>query len=110
MKWRNSKERELLSSGASRDVTLPSKDNPHPDLSDVTGRRHDVIAADIVVGCPGDARLHAASNGSNAFDRDIITDGGGDVMYDVMVSDKQYYMDNLPHENVDQEDNVIQVV
>ncbi|KAK2144114.1 hypothetical protein LSH36_785g03100 [Paralvinella palmiformis] len=35
MKWRNSKERELLSSGGSRDATLPSKDNPNPDLSDV---------------------------------------------------------------------------
>ena len=34
MKWRNSKERELLSSGGSREDTLPSKDNPNPDLSD----------------------------------------------------------------------------
>ena len=40
MKWRNSKERELLSTGGgSRDVTLPSKDNPHPDLSDVNDCR-----------------------------------------------------------------------
>ena len=36
MKWRNSKERELLSSGGSRDATLPNKANPNPDLSDVT--------------------------------------------------------------------------
>ncbi|ESO82387.1 hypothetical protein LOTGIDRAFT_64310, partial [Lottia gigantea] len=35
MKWRNSKERELLSSGGSRDSTLPNKNNPNPDLSDV---------------------------------------------------------------------------
>ncbi|XP_026470858.1 homeobox protein DBX1-like [Ctenocephalides felis] len=34
MKWRNSKERELLASGGSRDQTLPNKNNPHPDLSD----------------------------------------------------------------------------
>ncbi|CAL1603066.1 unnamed protein product [Knipowitschia caucasica] len=34
MKWRNSKERELLSSGGSREQTLPTKSNPHPDLSD----------------------------------------------------------------------------
>ena len=35
MKWRNSKERELLSNGAgNRDTTIPSKDNPHPDLTD----------------------------------------------------------------------------
>ena len=34
MKWRNSKERELLASGGSRQQTLPTKNNPHPDLSD----------------------------------------------------------------------------
>ncbi|XP_074083665.1 homeobox protein DBX1 [Macrotis lagotis] len=35
MKWRNSKERELLSNGGCREQTLPTKLNPHPDLSDV---------------------------------------------------------------------------
>jgi len=41
MKWRNSKERELLSAGAgSRDVTLPGRDNPHPDLSDALRHHH----------------------------------------------------------------------
>lgn len=35
MKWRNSKERELLSSGGTRESTLPNKSNPNPDLSDV---------------------------------------------------------------------------
>ncbi|CAF4957333.1 unnamed protein product [Pieris macdunnoughi] len=34
MKWRNSKERELLATGGSREQTLPNKNNPHPDLSD----------------------------------------------------------------------------
>ncbi|XP_041772844.1 uncharacterized protein LOC121594042 [Anopheles merus] len=34
MKWRNSKERELLANGGSRDQTLPNKNNPNPDLSD----------------------------------------------------------------------------
>ena len=35
MKWRNSKERELLSNGVgNRDTTIPSKENPHPDLTD----------------------------------------------------------------------------
>ncbi|XP_036399038.1 homeobox protein DBX1-B-like [Megalops cyprinoides] len=38
MKWRNSKERELLSSGGCREQTLPTKINPHPDLSDVAKR------------------------------------------------------------------------
>ncbi|XP_068169995.1 homeobox protein DBX1-B-like [Antennarius striatus] len=36
MKWRNSKERELLSTGGSRQQTLPTKTNPHPDLTDVS--------------------------------------------------------------------------
>ncbi|XP_008410804.1 homeobox protein DBX1-B-like isoform X2 [Poecilia reticulata] len=35
MKWRNSKERELLSTGGCRQQTLPTKTNPHPDLTDV---------------------------------------------------------------------------
>ncbi|XP_017539429.1 homeobox protein DBX1-B [Pygocentrus nattereri] len=39
MKWRNSKERELLSSGGCREQTLPTKANPNPDLSDVGGTR-----------------------------------------------------------------------
>nr|XP_032525819.1 homeobox protein DBX1 [Danaus plexippus plexippus] len=40
MKWRNSKERELLASGGSREQTLPNKNNPHPDLSDAEVDRH----------------------------------------------------------------------
>lgn len=36
---RNSKERELLASGGSRDQTLPNKNNPNPDLSDAKGDR-----------------------------------------------------------------------
>ncbi|KAJ8413045.1 hypothetical protein AAFF_G00106270 [Aldrovandia affinis] len=35
MKWRNSKERELLSSGGCREQTLPTRMNPNPDLTDV---------------------------------------------------------------------------
>ncbi|XP_076879073.1 homeobox protein DBX1-B [Brachyhypopomus gauderio] len=40
MKWRNSKERELLSSGGCREQTLPTKMNPNPDLSDV-GKKYE---------------------------------------------------------------------
>lgn len=40
MKWRNSKERELLASGGSREQTLPNKNNPHPDLSDLETDRN----------------------------------------------------------------------
>ncbi|XP_059392007.1 homeobox protein DBX1-B [Carassius carassius] len=44
MKWRNSKERELLSSGGCREQTLPTKMNPNPDLSDV-GKKFEPDAA-----------------------------------------------------------------
>ncbi|NP_571253.1 homeobox protein DBX1-B [Danio rerio] len=44
MKWRNSKERELLSSGGCREQTLPTKMNPNPDLSDVGKRfEHEAV-------------------------------------------------------------------
>ncbi|XP_004851611.1 homeobox protein DBX1 [Heterocephalus glaber] len=54
MKWRNSKERELLSSGGCREQTLPTKLNPHPDLSDVgqKGRAGDEEEDQ----CPGSPR------------------------------------------------------
>lgn len=44
MKWRNSKERELLASGGSRDQTLPNKNNPNPDLSDAKNDRQPSIS------------------------------------------------------------------
>lgn len=35
MKWRNTKERELLANGdGNRETTIPNKNNPHPDLTD----------------------------------------------------------------------------
>lgn len=47
MKWRNSKERELLAAGGSREQTLPNKNNPHPDLSDADGDKPKLDLADI---------------------------------------------------------------
>ncbi|XP_028814643.1 homeobox protein DBX1-B-like [Denticeps clupeoides] len=48
MKWRNCKERELLSSGGCREQTLPTKLNPNPDLSDVGAKsREDQIPRDF---------------------------------------------------------------
>lgn len=44
MKWRNSKERELLASGGSRDQTLPNKNNPNPDLSDARTDRQPSVS------------------------------------------------------------------
>ncbi|XP_016842123.1 histone-lysine N-methyltransferase 2D [Nasonia vitripennis] len=46
MKWRNSKERELLASGGSREQTLPNKNNPNPDLSDADGDRQRLDLSD----------------------------------------------------------------
>lgn len=57
MKWRNSKERELLSSGGCREQTLPTKFNPHPDLSDVgkkgSGEEDEEVASPL---CPASPR------------------------------------------------------
>ncbi|XP_050316297.1 homeobox protein DBX1 [Anthonomus grandis grandis] len=47
MKWRNSKERELLAAGGSREQTLPNKNNPHPDLSDADGDRPKLDLSDV---------------------------------------------------------------
>ena len=40
MKWRNSKERELIAQGGCREQTLPTKNNPNPDLSDPQTSSH----------------------------------------------------------------------
>ncbi|KAG7521635.1 homeobox protein DBX1-B-like [Solea senegalensis] len=56
MKWRNSKERELLSSGGCRQQTLPTKTNPHPDLTDVGHRAAAPVSA---------ARVHADDHKSS---------------------------------------------
>ncbi|XP_066583154.1 uncharacterized protein Dbx [Prorops nasuta] len=47
MKWRNSKERELLANGGSREQTLPNKNNPNPDLSDADGDRPRMDLSDV---------------------------------------------------------------
>lgn len=47
MKWRNSKERELLAAGGSREQTLPNKNNPHPDLSDADSDKPKLDLSDV---------------------------------------------------------------
>ena len=47
MKWRNSKERELLANGGSREQTLPNKNNPHPDLSDAESDKPKLDLSDV---------------------------------------------------------------
>ncbi|XP_006892074.1 PREDICTED: homeobox protein DBX1 [Elephantulus edwardii] len=64
MKWRNSKERELLSSGGCREQTLPTKLNPHPDLSDVGQKGPgDDEEEEEGPGSPGRRRAYSASPG-----------------------------------------------
>ncbi|XP_025834872.1 homeobox protein DBX1-A [Agrilus planipennis] len=47
MKWRNSKERELLAAGGSREQALPKKNNPHPDLSDACDDKPKLDLSDV---------------------------------------------------------------
>ncbi|VEN36031.1 unnamed protein product, partial [Callosobruchus maculatus] len=63
MKWRNSKERELLAAGGSREQTLPNKNNPHPDLSDADGDRPKLDLADAGVISPPQSPTPANGNG-----------------------------------------------
>lgn len=49
MKWRNSKERELLASGGSREQTLPNKNNPNPDLSDADADKTKMDLSDVAL-------------------------------------------------------------
>ncbi|TRY91443.1 hypothetical protein DNTS_028220 [Danionella cerebrum] len=74
MKWRNSKERELLSSGGCREQTLPTKTNPHPDLSDVGKKssedeeeEEDACASSPFTLSPGHALSHSTETSSIAF-------------------------------------------
>ncbi|CAB3367656.1 Hypothetical predicted protein [Cloeon dipterum] len=66
MKWRNSKERELLAAGGSREQTLPNKNNPHPDLSDAEAdraRMRDLGPSDMSpAGSPQAAGQHEAAD------------------------------------------------
>ncbi|CAH0385309.1 unnamed protein product [Bemisia tabaci] len=66
MKWRNSKERELLASGGSREQTLPTKNNPHPDLSDAASEVLDVEGAGAGPEGEGVKRGLGASEGDSA--------------------------------------------
>ncbi|CAG9861241.1 unnamed protein product [Phyllotreta striolata] len=66
MKWRNSKERELLAAGGSREQTLPNKNNPHPDLSDADGDKPKLDLSDVQdlspVGSPADLQRDASGS------------------------------------------------
>lgn len=81
MKWRNSKERELLASGGSRDQTLPNKNNPNPDLSDAKTDRAPSLSPPSSPGSlmeqqgnnqrPSNAH-HAPSTNKNALEQKFL--------------------------------------
>ena len=78
MKWRNSKERELLSSGGgNRDTTIPSKDNPHPDLTDTPDSETDDVINDMSSSSHHDSHHHSHrgldTDGVDASDMDHMT-------------------------------------
>jgi len=73
MKWRNSKERELLASGGSREQTLPNKNNPNPDLSDADSDKPKIDLSDLsplhspnTTGGTGPVLLSSYRNGDGA--------------------------------------------
>lgn len=71
MKWRNSKERELLASGGSRDQTLPNKNNPNPDLSDARTDRQPSMSPTSEPGSP--VAMEKAPSSLTAADQFAMT-------------------------------------
>ncbi|XP_049542645.1 homeobox protein Hox-B3a [Anopheles darlingi] len=78
MKWRNSKERELLANGGSRDQTLPNKNNPNPDLSDArTDRQSSLSPAPSSPAGPGghQSEVTMAAGGGSTTTTTAATNG-----------------------------------
>lgn len=58
MKWRNTKERELLANGdGNRESTIPNKSNPTPDLTDLKHNEDDAWCQSIDSTCSGDSDI-----------------------------------------------------
>lgn len=76
MKWRNSKERELLATGTgSRDQTLPNKNNPNPDLSDTVCDRNPSVSPGSTSSTHSDAKATSLATNSADHTRDEATAG-----------------------------------
>lgn len=78
MKWRNSKERELLAAGGSREQTLPNKNNPHPDLSDADGDKSKLDLTDVNDISPAGSPNSVGGAPRLPNDTNPTTGGGGD--------------------------------
>jgi hypothetical protein len=89
MKWRNSKERELLASGGSREQTLPNKNNPNPDLSDAEGDRPKIDLSDLSPITSPELPPHHGSH-KVGHDDDVMLDHEGQLlMLDTSSDEKQ---------------------
>jgi hypothetical protein len=89
MKWRNSKERELLASGGSREQTLPNKNNPNPDLSDAEGDRPKIDLSELSPITSPELPPHQGSH-KVAHDDDVMMDHEGQLlMLDTSPDEKQ---------------------
>lgn len=86
MKWRNSKERELLAAGGSREQTLPNKNNPHPDLSDASEDKPKLDLSDGQDISPAPSPLPQRSSG-NAQHLQSSNNPGYQHMYDTQEYD-----------------------
>lgn len=105
MKWRNSKERELLSSGGSRDITLPNKNNPNPDLSDVN-KSSEVDNTDFLNG----ENEFQATNTVDEVDRNISSPEVSQYNHITMTSQDMYReiddVDDIASDSGDEEIDV----
>nr|XP_015831284.2 homeobox protein DBX1-B [Nothobranchius furzeri] len=84
MKWRNSKERELLSTGGCRQQTLPTKTNPHPDLTDVGSTFHQQL--NRVEADSQDSHLHHQQNPSSPSESSKQSEASDSDSEDICVS------------------------
>ncbi|KDR16059.1 Homeobox protein DBX1-B [Zootermopsis nevadensis] len=90
MKWRNSKERELLASGGSREQTLPNKNNPNPDLSDAEGDRPKIDLSDLSPLTSPELPPHHGPHKLGQHDDDVIMDHDDQLlMLDTSPDEKQ---------------------
>lgn len=90
MKWRNSKERELLATGTgSRDQTLPNKNNPNPDLSDTVCDRNQSASPGSTSSTHSDMKVNAAGGGGGGALAATSGDSRDDAASSVTVPDKE---------------------
>lgn len=117
MKWRNSKERELLSTGGSREQTLPTRNNPNPDLSDVGETAKRLAAATDLDGAEPQNKAQKSTKASTKFTasddltlRDDELDAGMSSGQDDEFEDDQDDCGFDARSDVDQNDEDICVV